>query len=384
MRIFTDDEKTMIIQMYLSGNTQDEIRKKLRCRSTTLTSFLRENGYGKRPYNMVNEEALKNSRKYYFNVNYFDEINTETKAYWLGFLYADGNVYIQKGKNGQSKGGRVEISLQESDMYHLKKLLNDISADDDFPIDKKTTQLNDKTYISYRVLLNSIDMCKQLIAHGCVPQKSLILKPPNIDDKLICHFIRGYFDGDGCVSYNSINHNSIANILGTKEIIEYIRDKSGILSKNIRCLKNGITHSLYFDSNSDLVIFYNYIYNDASVYLDRKKDKYDQFIDYIKKHKCELFVNAMSDDHYIKYKKRGIPVVGISKDLSDIRIYESASQACREMSSETTILSHGINNCCRLVQKTSFGYYWMYYKDYIIYKDKLYEYVNNVILNINK
>lgn len=79
-------------------------------------------------------------------------------------------------------------------------------------------------------------MCNDLISHGCVPNKSLILKPPKIDNELINHFIRGYFDGDGCVSFNSKTKVYAVCILGTKEILEYIILHSGIKNVSItRC-----------------------------------------------------------------------------------------------------------------------------------------------------
>lgn len=68
---------------------------------------------------MDGAESLKQSRKHFFNESYFEVIDTEDKAYWLGFLYADGNIYYHKDKNGDRKGGKVELSLKSDDFNHL-------------------------------------------------------------------------------------------------------------------------------------------------------------------------------------------------------------------------------------------------------------------------
>jgi hypothetical protein len=139
--------------------------------------------------------------EYYYNENYFTQIDTEEKAYWLGFLYADG--YIEPIYRKQKiKAMRAVIGLQEADRNHLEKFL--IHIESNAPITQNITILNHKNYYSNRVRINNTKMCKDLIKLGCVNNKSLILKFPNDDiipKHLIRHFIRGYFDGDGCVYY---------------------------------------------------------------------------------------------------------------------------------------------------------------------------------------
>ena len=110
---------------------------------------------------------------------------------------------------------------------------------------------------------------------GCVPNKSLILKRPNIDNSLVNHFIRGYFDGDGCVSFNRELDNSIYSVIGTKDILSFIKMNSGISNKiSIRQAKrNNIYknfYELFINGRSSKIIFYNYIYNSATIFLDRK------------------------------------------------------------------------------------------------------------------
>jgi hypothetical protein len=115
--------------------------------------------------------------KHFFNENYFDKIDNSNKAYWLGFLYADGNVYVGKGKNGNTKGGTVELSLKREDEYHLYNFATDINGNN-IPVEQRTIKLEGKEYFASRLALNSITMCKHLIELGCVPNKSLNLTFP--------------------------------------------------------------------------------------------------------------------------------------------------------------------------------------------------------------
>ena len=157
MRIFTDQEKEKIDEMYNSGERIDDIRSFLHCKDGTLREYLKENGYVRRKRNTVKgKEKLGASRKHHFNENYFEKIDTEDRAYWLGFLYADGNVSYGKDKNGNKKGCTVEVTLSEKDKSHLYKFLKCLNADFNYPLEKRIVHLNDKKFVSYRVSLNSV------------------------------------------------------------------------------------------------------------------------------------------------------------------------------------------------------------------------------------
>ena len=65
--------------------------------------------------------------EYYYNKDYFKIINNEHKAYWLGFLYADGYVEPIYRKD-KIKAFRLELSLQESDEDMLLLFKKDIET----------------------------------------------------------------------------------------------------------------------------------------------------------------------------------------------------------------------------------------------------------------
>ena len=118
---------------------------------------------------------------------HFEKIDSEEKAYWLGFLYADGYISFSENK--------IELSLAEKDVHHIEKFRDFLGINNRICYRPSVK--------AYRLSFRS-DKCKQdLINQGCTPRKSLTLKFPTskqVPYELIRHFIRGYFDGDGWFS----------------------------------------------------------------------------------------------------------------------------------------------------------------------------------------
>lgn len=141
-------------------------------------------------------------RKYFFNFNFFEKIDSELSAYWLGFMYADG--CIQK----QNKYGEQEfkIAIRDTDLELLEKFKQDIQST--YPIRYDNSKGKEHSLVIQS--LRSQKTVEDLKKLGCVENKSLILTFPTeeqVPKKYLHHFIRGYFDGDGSISsYKSIHH----------------------------------------------------------------------------------------------------------------------------------------------------------------------------------
>lgn len=206
------------------------------------------------------------SRKSHVNDHIFDSIDAEEKAYWLGFLYADGNIHHS------SSSWVIELTLQECDINHLIKFSQFLSIN-------KEPMYREKTK-AYRVAFSSCRVAKELINKGCVPKKSLILTFPQYDiipKELMSHFIRGYFDGDGCISVQQLVHSirKHVSLLGTKEFLEGLVKEAGltgtIVKKEKRTESNTYQIALTKGEGNKLL---DYMYKNASIYLQRKYDKY--------------------------------------------------------------------------------------------------------------
>lgn len=219
--------------------------------------------------------------KYYYNKDFFQNIDTEEKAYWLGFLYADGCIN-RMYRNEKLKAMNLEIGLCRDDEEHLKKFLKSIESN--VEIKHKKSNLNGKTYECSRIIICCTKMCYDLIDKGCTPEKSLSLKFPNeniIHKKLIKHFIRGYFDGDGCVSVNKNNIIQI-NFVGTSDMLNGISDfllSENIIYKTSSFYKKGNAYELFIYGVDTIDRFYKKIYDGSTIFLDRKNNKFTNFFE---------------------------------------------------------------------------------------------------------
>ena len=125
-----------------------------------------------------------------------------------------------------------------------------------------------------------------LIKYGCVPAKSLIITFPKLEEKLIPHFIRGYFDGDGFVtiSNNSTKKENCFTLKsgfcsGSQVFLEQL--VSHLPTKYKTIMKRKKPNSSLYDiklSVKDSYKLYKYMYVDATIFLQRKKDKFDNYI----------------------------------------------------------------------------------------------------------
>lgn len=218
----------------------------------------------------------ENSRKYHFDENYFEEINTEDKAYWLGFIYADGYV--------KTKDNILGIALSIKDKKHLEKFNN--CLDSNYPIHEYKTSGGYKKGNGYCRLEVKSDKIKQdLIKHGVVPNKTNILEPPNIKRDLIKHFIRGYLDGDGCIWVGNKNNPKLLErynieFLGTDSVLNYINNylvEEGLLKRmypHIKRKKEQLVSTIKFGGNQISYKVLSHLYEDCNMYLDRKHELY--------------------------------------------------------------------------------------------------------------
>lgn len=205
-----------------------------------------------------------------FDETIFDNIDTEEKAYWLGFIYADG--YIQSPNVKQFKYV-FAIGLATVDISHLKKFNSFVKC--------KTNKVRIDKYHQYgKEKERCIWSCANkhfwnaLNNLGCVPNKSLILKFPKINQELIRHFIRGYFDGDGTLGCYGKHLQPSCSLVGTKDVLDNIANQL-FFTPTIYHHKGHKEETLTMSMASQKAIdFINYIYKDSTIYLDRKYDKY--------------------------------------------------------------------------------------------------------------
>ena len=253
---------------YKNGKSTLNLEDKYGFKATTICSRFTRAGYELR-------NNKDNSRKYNINHNYFEEIDTEDKAYWLGFIYADG--YITKNNNQKCFG----ISISEKDVEILYKLNKCINSN--YEIKNYTTSQGYSENTKYsRLLITSDKIFDNLLSHGVFENKSNNLKPPLIKNNLIRHFIRGYIDGDGSIykTKNKYGFDFHVNIIGTNELLTYIHNylkDNKLIQKDLNLEKRKQEHkvsNIRYGGNNQTYNILKHLYNNSKLYLTRKYNIY--------------------------------------------------------------------------------------------------------------
>lgn len=265
--IFTEEQKDLVVKLYNELGSSVDVGKLFNVGHKVITKILEERG--------IKRTAAK-KRQYKINKNYFDNIDTQNKAYILGFLYADGCNFPKKGT--------VSMSLEERDKDVLERICNEINNEHPLEfIDYSNKHDFGYTYKNqYRMLMFSSHMCKALESHGMTPNKSLTLSFPDVREDLLSHFIRGYFDGDGSIAQGKRDTNFILTITSTNNFCEKLKD---IIEKNvgINCHiydasnHNGITKVFTTTGRLQVKALLDWLYKDADMYLERKYNRYIQY-----------------------------------------------------------------------------------------------------------
>jgi Zn-finger protein len=211
-------------------------------------------------------------KKYNVNVDYFKTIDNRQKAYWLGFLCADGNVSVRY-HNGNVRAIKLEFCLQGKDKYILEQFKLDINSN--APLVPKYIK---NKYLNYRLVINNTEFAKNLIDLGCIPKKTFSLIFPNesvLPKQYQSDFIRGYIDGDGCI-YVDENKQLQINILGTKDILEKI---NFIFTNECKCNQGNVRQinkifTLDIHGNAQAFKIFKYLYNNEPFCMLRKKVKF--------------------------------------------------------------------------------------------------------------
>lgn len=255
-----DDNYSIAKQLFLEGKSLSEIERTIGFSRKKLSSLLKYEGFN----------IKQNGQKYDCNESAFETIDNEEKAYWLGFLYADGNIRIIGQKS-------LVLALSKKDEEHLIRFKNFISPNHRITQESRWLDATEKEYNSVRISITNSKIVDDLIDKNCLPEKTFILQFPEwMPQDLVRHFIRGYFDGDGSAA--KVNGKSAFGIVGASSefifsIEDKLRENANVSPRNIAIRQRPDRNTLYefrYSALSDIIKLYHYLYNDAIVYLERK------------------------------------------------------------------------------------------------------------------
>lgn len=246
-------------ERYQNGESVSQIAKDLQVNRKTLAKDLKR---------FMNVDILHDGKKK-INDYYFHEINTKDKAYWLGFLYADGYV----------KDEALEFCLQDADKESVEEFKK--ALDSKHKISRKISCLDGKMFVNWRISIKSQQITEDLISHGCIPLKTYHMVFPNdIEEDLMSHFIRGYTDGDGCL-YISRGALHVSYTSASKIFLEGLQ--AFLKSKDIRSslykVKNKENWGLSLSGrNAKSLCEFLYRESNDSIRLKRKYEKYLSYL----------------------------------------------------------------------------------------------------------
>ncbi|WP_311078104.1 LAGLIDADG family homing endonuclease [Paenibacillus polymyxa] len=261
-------------EIYDSGLIAKEVAKIANISSSLLLKWFRKSGYGTR----------SPRTQYIVNEDYFKIIDSEEKAYWMGFIWCDGYVGTRI-RRGRAKESWFELSLNIFDKPHLEKLNSAVSSN---YIIKEYSATSSKSKNEFKASLRIFNkkFCEVLIKeYDFVPQRTDIEKlKRKIPTSLAKHFIRGLIDANGSIVNfydNGKNKEDVSVQLSSRseELLQYVQDhfiEEGILNTYRKIHKSTNSECMYiiFRGLKQTNRILKYLYSDSNCYLDRKYKKY--------------------------------------------------------------------------------------------------------------
>lgn len=262
-KIITEELKKEIIEFYQSYPMAIKtVCEKFNLSSPTVGKILKD--IPRYPKALIFNPNLKE--------DFFDEIDTEEKAYFLGLMISDGNVFNDE----TGRQASISITLDSNDEYILNAFRDALGA---------STSISHDGRGCSQIAVRSNRLAESLAQYGVVPRKSHITYLPlNIPKEMFSHLIRGIFDGDGSIQAHQHGTRFLHgfSFCGSHRLMQDIVD---FFQKYLKLMgaiavydyKDKELSDFKLQTVQDMYTFGEWMYKDASIYLKRKRDKYLEF-----------------------------------------------------------------------------------------------------------
>lgn len=245
-------EKENICSLYKNGYTQDEISFKYKIYKKIIRNILIENQI------TIRQTGYK---KYSEDYDFFKKIDAFKKAYWLGFICADGCV-----------GDGLKIELHRKDIELLIQFKKDIKSNSPIRVNLSRPQ-----YVIFKIF-NKI-ILQDIEKYGIVPNKTHSLWfPLKNNHKFINAFMLGYFDGDGHICITKRDRKTPSVDFGISSNIKFLIEYQKILIQKCKLNKIKINNKknpefgqFIYSGRNNIKKIYNFLYKDANFFLKRKQ-----------------------------------------------------------------------------------------------------------------
>jgi hypothetical protein len=256
-RYLTKEQDIKIKKLYGSGLSTAKISKLFGVSPETIRTSL-----------SLTETKIRSRKeactKYMLNSSFFESIDSEEKAYWLGFITADGGIVNHQ----------LVLSLKSSDIGHIELFRKAIGST--HPIKNVRHSINGKEIWQPRLTISSVQLIKTLQTLGVGEKKSLTVKPPLIQENLQIAYWRGYFDGDGHI-FNSYCRPTLSRsfaavqVTGNKYMLkgfaDFMKKRLNIISK---IEKDKSVYRIRYGKRLFVYLVAKLLYSDSNIYLNRK------------------------------------------------------------------------------------------------------------------
>lgn len=266
-RVFSEEEDKIIIEELAKGTGYNQVGRIIHCDKSLIARRAQELQCFVHSYRHKNRDMIE---------NYFEVIDSEEKAYFLGLLYTDGNV---RRVRESSKQVRLQLQLQDEPI--IQKFKEALNADCQILYDKRPGKECAGIEITNQKLFDDLGK------YGIVPNKTYESKSlPNVSQDLIIPFLRGLFDGDGVFAFaNNYEDASVGYIAyyenEVKQFQEYIDYFIGKEEHNAIRHKDDNTGSNYncsWRGRNQVLRILTLLYRNATIYLPRKYEKYQRLL----------------------------------------------------------------------------------------------------------
>lgn len=259
-RKFNEKDKDEICRLYIEEKwTQKLIYEKYHCSPQTIRNVLKER--------QVNIRSHPHMKDYKINEDYFNKIDSEAKAYFLGLLFTDGNVFIR------NKSGQISLEIHIQDKEILDKFKQEVNSNNTISYRKRR---NTET-VCFRI--SSYKMCLDLSKYGIIPNKTKKTKTlPDIPNEFKKDFIRGLIDGDGSIYQSSNKYNHVTFCSYQYNICNQLQNWCDELinSKNKAKIlkdKGKEIYRVHYNNQEQVKRLVTVLYKDSNFYLARKYSK---------------------------------------------------------------------------------------------------------------
>lgn len=224
-------------------------------------------------------------RNYALNDSFFDDVDTEAKAYWLGFITADGCVRAGRGADGWNHH-QLAVKLKVSDSGHLEKFKADLAAES--PVCLTPQRTSGKP--AAEIVVSSPHLVGSLIRLGVTPRKSLTVKPWRGPGHLMRHYWRGLVDGDGSIVRHAGERDKWRlTLVGSESVVEAFRVWAVTLTGSAaKKYPKGNIWSWTAGGLTSPQAIARELYGDATVYLDRKYERASRLMNTRPRHRSWL------------------------------------------------------------------------------------------------